>query len=115
MKIVGIGICFAIILGAILQVGHHLFIDINAALFVLGGATGFLVFKKDTGNHIKNFGQGAVYFGWLGTLIGLIAITSDRFDVWSDVEKIGPALAVAMLTIFYGYTIKMVTIALIED
>ena len=115
MKIVGIGICFAIILGAILQVGHHLFIDINAALFVLGGATGFLVFKKDTGNHIKNFGQGAVYFGWLGTLIGLIAITSDRFGVWSDVEKIGPALAVAMLTIFYGYTIKMVTIALIED
>ena len=60
MKIIGVGICFAIILGAILQVGHHLFIDINAALFVLGGATGFLVFKKGSGNHIKNFGQGAV-------------------------------------------------------
>jgi hypothetical protein len=28
-------------LGAILQIGHHLFTDINAALFVLGGATGF--------------------------------------------------------------------------
>ena len=115
MKIIGVGICFAIILGAILQVGHHLFIDINAALFVLGGATGFLVFKKDSGNHIKNFGQGAVYFGWLGTLIGLIAITGTRFMVWGDVEKMGPALAVAMLTIFYGYTIKIVTIALTED
>ena len=115
MKIIGVGICFAIILGAILQVGHHLFIDINAALFVLGGATGFLVFKKDSGNHIKNFGQGAVYFGWLGTLIGLIAITGNRFMVWGDVEKMGPALAVAMLTLFYGYTIKMVTIALTED
>ena len=53
MKIIGLGICFAIILGAILQVGHHLFIDINAALFVLGGATGFLVFKKDSGNPSK--------------------------------------------------------------
>ena len=115
MKIVGVGICCAIILGAILQVGHHLFVDINAALFVLGGATGFLVFKKDSGNHIKNFGQGAVYFGWLGTLIGLIAITGNRFMVWGDVEKMGPAIAVAMLTVFYGYTIKMVTIALTED
>ena len=115
MKIMGIGICFAIMLGAILQIGHHLFIDINSALFVLGGATGFLVFKKHSGNHIKNFGQGAVYFGWLGTLVGLIAITGSRFMVWGDVEKMGPALAVAMLTILYGYIIKMVTIALTED
>ena len=115
MKIIGAGICFAIILGAILQVGHHLFIDINAALFVLGGATGFLVFKKDSGNHVKNFGQGAVYFGWLGTLIGLIAITGKRFMVWDDVEKMGPALAVSLLTILYGYSIKLITIALAKD
>ena len=115
MKILGIGICFAIMLGAILQIGHHLFIDINSALFVLGGATGFLVFKKNSGNHIENFGQGAVYFGWMGTLIGLIAITGNRFMVWGDVEKMGPALAVAMLTVLYGYIIKLVTIALTED
>tara|TARA_B100001093_G_scaffold396370_1_gene383463 strand:- start:279 stop:626 length:348 start_codon:yes stop_codon:yes gene_type:complete len=115
MKIMGIGICFAIMLGAILQIGHHLFVDINAALFVFGGATGFLVFKKNSGNHIKNFGQGAVYFGWLGTLVGLIAITGNRFMVWGDEEKMGPALAVAMLTVLYGYTIKLITIALSED
>lgn len=115
MKITGVGICLAIILGAILQVGHHLFIDINAALFVVGGATGFLVLKKKQAKCIKNCGQGAVYFGWLGTLIGLIAVTGNRFMVWGDLEKMGPALAVAMLTIFYGYVIKMVTIALTED
>ncbi len=115
MKILGMGICFAILIGAILQIGHHLFIDITSALFVLGGATGFLVFKKDSGNHIKNFGQGAVYFGWLGTLIGLIAITGNRFMVWGDIEKMGPALAVAMLTILYGYIVKLVTIALSES
>ena len=115
MKIIGIGICFAIMLGAILQIGHHLFIDINSALFVLGGATGFLAFKKNSGNHIKNFGQGAVYFGWLGTLVGLITITGNRFMVWGDVEKMGPALAVAMLTLLYGYTIKMITTGLTED
>ena len=115
MRILGIGICLAIMLGAILQIGHHLFIDINSALFVLGGATGFLVFKKNSGNHIKNFGQGAVYFGWLGTLIGLIAFTNNIFMVWGDVENTGKALALAMLTVLYGYIIKLVTIALTED
>ena len=115
MKILGIGICFVIMLGAFLQIGLNLFIDLNSALFVLGGATGFLVMKNDPERHIANFGQGAVYFGWLGTLVGLIAITGNRFMIWGDLEKMGPALAVAMLTILYGYTIKMVTLALTED
>ena len=95
--------------------GVDIIIDLNSALFVLGGATGFLVFKKNSGNHIKNFGQGAVYFGWLGTLIGLITNTENRFMVWGDIEKIGPALAVAMLTILYGYTIKLITLAMAND
>jgi hypothetical protein len=47
--------------------------------------------------------------------VGLIAITGNRLMVWGDVEKMGPALAVAMLTILYGYIIKLVTIALTED
>ena len=114
MKIVGLGICFAIMLGAFLQIGINLFFDLNAALFVLGGATGFLVMKNDPSRHFANFGQGAVYFGWLGTLLGLIAITGNRFMVWGDVEKMGPALAVSMLTILYGYLIKLLCIAL-ED
>ena len=115
MKILGIGICFAIMLGAFLQIGSHLYIDLNSALFVLGGATGFLVMKNDPSKHILNFGQGAVYFGWLGTLIGLIAIAGNRFLVWGDIDKMGPALAVAMLTILYGYTIKLVTLAFTKD
>ena len=78
-------------------------------------ATGFLVFRKNSGNYIKNFAQGAVYFGWLGTLVGLIAVTSNRFMVWSDVEKMGPALALAMLTILCGYMIRLVNIALTGD
>ena len=79
MKILGIGICFAIMLGAFLQIGPDLYLDINSAIFVLGGATGFLVMKNKPENHIRNFGQGAVYFGWLGTVVGLIAITGTPF------------------------------------
>ena len=112
MKILGLAICFAIMMGAFLQIGLHLFFDLNAALFVLGGALGFLVMKNDPENHIGNFGVGAVYFGWLGTLVGLIAITGNRFMVWGDIEKMGPALAVSMLTILYGYSIKLICISL---
>ena len=115
MKFLGLGICFAIMLGAFLQIGISLFFDLNAALFVLGGGTGFLVMRHNSAKHLTNFGEGAVYFGWLGTLIGLIAITGNRFMVWGDVEKMGPALAVSMLTVLYGYTVKLATIALARD
>ena len=115
MKFLGLAICLGIIGGAAATVGIHLFLDVNSLLFVLGGATGFLVMKNNSGKHFANFGDGAVYFGWLGTLVGLIAITGNRFMVWGHIEKMGPALAVAMLTIFYGYIIKLVTIALAED
>ena len=102
-------------LGAFVQIGPHLFVDLNSALFVIGGATGFLIMKNSHDEHIANFGKGAVYFGWLGTLIGLIAITKDRFMVWGDIEKMGSALAELMLTILYGYSIKLVTTALAKD
>ena len=55
MKILGIGICFAIMLGAFLQIRPDLYLDINSALFVLVGATGFSVMKNNPKNHIKNF------------------------------------------------------------
>ena len=115
MKFLGLAICLGIIAGAAATVGIHLFFDVNSLLFVLGGATGFLVMKNNPEKHIANFGEGAVYFGWLGTLLGLIAITGNRFSVWGDMDKMGPALAVATLTILYGYSVKLITIALAED
>ena len=115
MKILGIGICFAIILGAFFHTGPHHYLDINSAIFVLGGATGFLVMKKKAENHLQNFGQGAVYFGWLGTVVGFIAIAGTPSFVWGNIERLGPALAVAMLTVLYGYMVKLVTIGLAQD
>ena len=115
LKFLGLAICLGIIAGAAATVGIHLFFDVNSLLFVLGGATGFLVMKNNPEKHIANFGEGAVYFGWLGTLLGLIAITGNRFSVWGDMDKMGPALAVATLTILYGYSVKLITIALAED
>ena len=110
-KIVGLLIVLFIIFGAVSIVGFQLFNDIHSILFVLGGATGYSFVKSSKKDWIKNLGNGAVYFGWLGTLIGLIAIAGNRFDVWGDMDKMGPALAVAMLTIFYGYLLKLITMA----
>ena len=115
MKFLGLAICLGTLVGAAATVSIDLYVDILSFLFVLGGAVGFLVMKNKPENHLQNFGQGAVYFGWLGTVVGLIAITGTPSFVWGDVEKLGPALAVAMLTVLYGYSLKLVTIALTED
>ena len=115
MKFLGLAICLATIFGAAATVGIHLYFDILSFLFVLGGAVGFFVMKNKPENHLQNFGQGAVYFGWLGTAVGLIAITGTPSFVWGNVEKLGPALAVAMLTVLYGYMVKLVTIGLAQD
>jgi flagellar motor component MotA len=115
MKFLGLAICLGTLVGAAATVGIHVYFDIISFLFVLGGAVGFLVMKNKPENHLQNFGQGAVYFGWLGAVVGLIAITGTPSFVWGDVEKMGPALAVTMLSVLYGYSLKLVTIALTED
>ena len=109
-KLTGLFVIFCIIIGAVSIVGIHLFADVHSILFVLGGATGYSLIKSGDKDWFKNIGDGGVYFGWLGTLIGLIAIAGNRNDVWGDIDKMGSALAVAMLTIFYGYLLKLVTI-----
>ena len=110
-KLVGLFVVVSIIFGALSVVGFHLFDDIHSMLFVLGGATGYSLLKSNNNDWARNIGDGGVYFGWLGTLIGLIAITGNRFDIWGDIDKIGPVLAVAMLTLFYGYVLKLITLA----
>lgn len=83
-----------------------------SGLFVLGGALGFALLKDASQQMAKNFGAGAVYFGWLGALVGLIAIAGNAFGVWGNVAEMGPALAVSMLPILYGYMVKLVCIAI---
>ncbi len=108
-KLVGLSIIFFIIYGAVSIVGLELFNDIKSILFVLGGATGYGLIKSKNRDWAKNIGDGGVYFGWLGALIGLIAITGNRFNVWGDIDMMGPSLAVALLTVFYGYLLKLIT------
>ena len=110
-KYIGLILCLFMIIGAVRHVGPSFYFDIYSLLMVGGGATGYSLIKTKTNNYIFCFGEGAIYFGWLGTLIGLIALTGGKWDNWGDIEKMGPALSVAMLTLFYGYTFKLISLA----
>ena len=55
--------------------------------------------RHDTGQSIfKSLGGSAPAFGMIGTLIGLIQMMASM----SDPSQIGPSMAVALLTTFYG-------------
>jgi chemotaxis protein MotA len=55
--------------------------------------------RHETGKNIfKSLGSYAPAFGMIGTLIGLIQMMASM----SDPSQIGPAMAVALLTTFYG-------------
>ena len=107
---IGLLICIFIILGAISHVGFNYYYDILSFLFVAGGSVGYGLLKDQKDRFIINCGNGAVYFGWFGTLIGLIALTAGKWNNWGDIDKTGIALSISMLTIFYGYIIKLITL-----
>ena len=109
-KYIGLLICLLIIMGAISHVGFNIFNDILSFSFVAGGSVGYGLLKDQKGKFIINCGDGAVYFGWFGTLIGIIALTAGKWNNWGDIDKTGTALSIALLTVFYGYIIKLITI-----
>ena len=99
-----------IIIGAISHVGFNYYNDMLSFSFVAGGSVGYGFLKDQKGKFITNCGNGAVYFGWFGPIIGLIALTAGKWQNWEDIDKTGTAFSVAMLTVFYGYIIKLITV-----
>ena len=93
------------------------FVDSASLLVVSGGALCFGIsasgslFSKA---RLEAVSEGAVISGWIGALLGAVIIAGNV----TDLEALGPAMAVMMLTVLYGYVIKavlrMVLIARIE-
>ena len=109
IKFLGLFICLLLISGAMFEIGVSLYIDLYSIIIVVGGAVGYSLIKNNKKEYINNFGKGAVFFGWLGLLIGLIALTGGKYNNWGDIDKMGKALAVLLLPVFYGYIIKLIT------
>ena len=106
---IGIFCIIGLVIGTILSVSDFgVFFDAPAFGIVLGGA--FLYSIASGGeitDRIENFGIGAVRFGWLGFFIGIIIMSASNIII--SLDNIGPALAVALLTPFYGYFIQIIT------
>ena len=109
-RYIGLLICLIIILGAISHVGFNYYYDLLSFSFVAGGSVGYGLLKDQKDRFIINCGNGAVYFAWFGTLIGIIALTAGKWNNWGDLDKTGIALSITMLTVFYGYIVKLITL-----
>ncbi|MDB2654425.1 hypothetical protein N9Y68_05860 [Luminiphilus sp.] len=83
------------------------FVDAVSAVFVVGGAICFGICADGewySDGRLNAFSEGAVLSGWIGALVGAVIIAGNV----KDVDVLGPALAVMLLTVFYGYVIKAI-------
>ena len=81
------------------------FIDTASGMIVLGGAICFGICSSGTwhsNERLESASEGAVISGWLGTLYGAVIIAGNL----TDMSALGPASAVGLLTVIYGYFIK---------
>lgn len=76
---------------------------------VIAGPADYDLVKDDRSQFICSFWNRSYFFGWLGFLIGIIAITTT--ENWSSMNKLGPALGVALLTILHEYITRLITLA----
>ena len=108
MRIIGVIIIIGMVFGAVSTIDYKRFIDLPSFLLVVGGSLGYVLAKGKSINFIKNFGDGSVYMGWIGLMIGIVTIGNFH----ANTESMWPAFSVAFLPILYGYFIKLITTGL---
>ncbi len=112
-KYLGVAIIIVTVAGAAMTAGGlSPFIDTMALIFVLGIGIGHGLGAKDGESKITRFGDGAVRGGWLGLLVGFVLIAGTDGAAQMDFAMIMPAMAVALLTPFYGYFFKVICMQL---
>ena len=108
MRIIGVLIIIGIVVGTVSTIDFKKFIDLPSMLLVIGGSLGYVLAKGKSSNFIKNFGDGSVYMGWIGLMIGIVMIGNHHVNT----EKMWSAFSIAFLPILYGYFIKLISTGL---
>ena len=112
-KYFGVAIIIVIVaVAAIHGGGIFPFIDTMALIVVLGIGIGHALGAKDGESKITRFGDGSIRGGWLGLLMGLVLIAGTDGAAQMDFAMLMPAMAVALLTPFYGYFFKVISMQL---
>ncbi|MDE0840855.1 MAG: hypothetical protein OSA42_01555 [Porticoccaceae bacterium] len=95
-----------IVLGSIYRLGIG--IDISSIAFVAFVALAYSSVGHQSWLHrIDNLGQGAVYAGWLGSLLWLMALAADFTDVASIT---GSDIVITLSPLLYGYALQGVCV-----
>ena len=105
-----IGVIFVV--AAVLGIGviggsAFALIDLNSGLVVLGLAIIGTISSSIGSNAqtmFRNFGNFSMMAGWIGLFIGIVLILRDINLL--DLERLSPALSVAVLPLLYGYVLK---------
>ena len=107
MGIFGTLIMIGIMVSALNTGDLGAFLDLNSFLFVFGmSTTAAVITAQETKQRVKMFSRFAVATGWLGFIIGLIFIMGD-LDFVKNIQAISSTITIALLPIFYGYTMKL--------
>ena len=110
-KIISPIIIFLVLAGACFEVGKAvempmLFFDFPSLIIVLIIATAYS-FSNQV-NRLVEFGNGAVYAGWLAFIIGFIGMSLQFANTNLDFKGLMEANSVLWLGVFYGYSIKLI-------
>ena len=108
MRIIGVIIIIGIVVGTVSTIDLNKFIDLPSMLLVIGGSLGYVLAKGKSRHFIKNFGDGSVYMGWIGLMIGIVMIGNHHVNT----ENMWSAFSIAFLPILYGYFIKLISTGL---
>ena len=111
-EIVCAAIYVLMIAATLITVGVSQYVDLNSLIVVIVLGALFAAAAKGEESLVQKFGNGAVHAGWLGSIIGIIAVFGSDGFASADMSKIGMALAVVSLTVFYGYTLKLAAMIL---
>ena len=120
IKFVGMIIAIGLLFGALMTAGGlEMYIHTNSAIFVVGGAFACGLMAGNLDRFIERAGDGAVCFGWMGTAIGLIAIMNSHSQLseprTETANEFMMVLSIAILTVLYGYIIKMLSLAFLAQ
>ena len=107
-KVFGVFLMVGIIFFILITLELKNFFHFDALLLVLVGTFSYTLANYHNESIFKNIGDGAVYFGWLGVMIAGITIASNAF-MGNKLEDLGPAIAMMLHPLLYGYIMRLIT------
>ena len=107
-KILGVVLMVGIVSFIMTTLNLDYFFHLDALLLVTIGTIGYALANTHNKTIFANIGDGAVYFGWIGALIAAITIASNGF-MHNKLEDSGPAVAMMLHPLFYGYFVRLIT------